>query len=103
MPLFHTSMGGAIQTTSATGTLSTVASVAASTVLLAANAARKGVIITNQSTSPLYLALAATASSSAFTARLDPSDCYETPFNYTGVISGIWATANGNALITELT
>ncbi len=28
---------------------------------------------------------------------------YETPFNYTGALTGIWAAANGNARVTGLT
>jgi hypothetical protein len=28
---------------------------------------------------------------------------YEVPFGYTGRIDGIWASANGNARVTEMT
>jgi hypothetical protein len=43
----------------------------------------------------------ATASTSVFTARLSAGDYYEVPFNYTGLIGGIFATA-GTAEVTQL-
>jgi len=43
----------------------------------------------------------ATASTSVFTARLSSGDYYEVPFNYTGLIGGIFATA-GTAEVTQL-
>jgi hypothetical protein len=43
----------------------------------------------------------ATASTSVFTARLSAGDYYEVPFNYTGLIGGIFATA-GTAEVTTL-
>ncbi len=103
MPLFHTSTIGQIDESSTTGTITSVVSVIASAVLLAANTARKGAVITNESTAILYLAFAATASSTAFTAKLEPDDYYELPYHYTGAVSGIWTVANGNAVITEFT
>lgn len=103
MGLFHSSTIGAVDTTSAIGTLSAVASSITSTVILAANADRNGATFTNASTATLYLALAASASNSAYTVKLLTDDYYELPFNYTGVISGIWSSANGNVAVTELT
>ena len=47
--------------------------------------------------------LGATASATSFTAKLSPDGYYEVPFNYTGIIDGLWASATGNARITELT
>lgn len=103
MPLFHTSTVGQIDESSTAATITTIAAEIASSVLLAANPDRKGAIVHNKSTSKLHLALSATATVTAYTAPLDPDDYWEMPFNYTGVISGIWTAANGNAIVTELT
>lgn len=101
MPLYH-----APQTASATvSTLSSITDVQSSATaveLLPNNPARLGFGVFNLSTSVLYLAMGETASASNFTARLEPNDYYEPPINYTGSVSGIWASANGSAKITEL-
>lgn len=80
-----------------------VASSASSITILASNASRKGATVTNDSTQVLYLKFGATASSASYTVKLTAGSYYEVPFQYTGVIDGIWASANGNALVTELT
>lgn len=86
-----------------TATLSVVASSATSVQLLAANALRRGVVIYNDSTQTLYIKFGTTASSTSFTKLLATNAEYVVPFNYSGRIDGIWASANGNARITELT
>ena len=89
----------------ATATLSSVSDSAASQTLLSANSERKGCVIYNDSTVILYVAFAATATTSAFTYRLAPTATLELfgEKNYTGVISGIWASdASGAARITEI-
>lgn len=90
--------------TAGTGTLSNVAGAAASTQLLASNANRKGVVIWNESTALLYVAYAAAASATAYTYQIVAGGYLEMapPFIYTGIITGIWAAANGNARVTEL-
>lgn len=99
-----TQLAGFDQSRPATAALTNVASVTTSVVLAAANAARRGLIIVNDSTKVLYVAFAATASATAFTYKLGGGATVELPLNgYTGVVSGIWATANGNARITEIT
>lgn len=86
-----------------TATLASVASSATSVVLRAANAGRKGLIIFNESTSLLYVALAATASATAYTWQVPAGGYLELPRPaYTGAISGIWASANGFARVTDL-
>lgn len=88
------------------GTESNVASSAASVTILASNANRKGALIYNDSTQILFLLLSATgpASSSNYTVQLASQQFFEVPFPvYTGTILGIWAAANGNARVTELT
>lgn len=66
------------------------------------NAARLGCIIFNNGPGNLHITLGTgTTSTSAFTARLSAGDYYEVPFNYTGLIGGIFATA-GTAEVTQL-
>jgi hypothetical protein len=89
--------------TSSAGALTSVASATSLTSILAANSSRKGATVYNSSTARLYLALGTTVSSASFTALLESGGYYEVPFDYTGAISGLWAAANGNALVTELT
>jgi len=90
-----------------TATLANVGDSATSVTVLAANVARKGAIIVNDSAAILYLKFGATASTSSFTYKLDTMETLEIPGGavvYTGIIDGIWASdAGGNARVTELT
>jgi hypothetical protein len=87
-----------------TATLSNVSDSATSVTVLAANTARVGATIYNDSTSTLYLKLGSTASTTSFTAKLFQDGYYEVPFGYTGVIDGIWsADSSGAARVTEIT
>lgn len=88
---------------SSTGGGTSVASANTSSTLLAANSARLGATIFNDSTQVLYLKLGSTASSTSHTLQMAAASYYEVPFGYTGIIDGIWAAANGFARITELT
>ena len=90
---------------SATGTLANVSASATNVTLQASNASRLGWMIYNDSTSILYVKLAATASATSFTVRMLPEAYYELPgpHIYTGIIDGIWVSANGSARVTELT
>jgi hypothetical protein len=71
--------------------------------LLASNASRKGATIYNDSTSVLYVKFGTTASNTSFTVRMIANAYYEVPFSHTGRIDGIWASATGNARVTEFT
>lgn len=84
--------------------LTTVPGSNATTPLLASNALRKGASFYNESAATLYLALAATASLTAYTVQIAPGGFYELPPPdiYIGAISGIWSASTGNARITEL-
>lgn len=95
--------GTGIGSASATGTQTSVASSASDGTILASNAARLGASIYNDSTAILYLLLASgTSSTSNYSVQLAANGGYfEVPFNYTGVIKGIWASANGNVRVTE--
>jgi len=89
---------------SGTGTFSQVASSASAVTILAANASRLGGTVYNASTQILYLILSATTPTTAnYTLAMAASSYYEVPFGYTGIIKGIWASANGNANVTEFT
>jgi hypothetical protein len=67
-----------------------------------ASTGRLGCTIFNSGPGNLHVLLGtATASTSAFTVRLSSGDYYEVPFNYTGLIGGIFATA-GTAEVTQV-
>ncbi len=92
-----------------TGAPSNVASSNSSVTILAANSGRLGATITNDSTQILYLLLGSSAASTSnYTVQLAGSTTggvayYEVPFGFTGQLTGIWASANGNARVTEMT
>lgn len=90
---------------------STVASSASSVAIVANNPQRRGLTITNTSTAILYLNLlggTATATT-AHSIQIASNGRYDLPaFEgngntecYTGAITGIWASANGQANVTE--
>jgi hypothetical protein len=92
----------------ATSTLTNVASSTTSVTLLAANNNRKTVIILNDSTSDLYIVWGASAASTANYSFIlagkgggTPSSASFTGEDYSGQVTGIWISANGNARITE--
>lgn len=95
-----------------TPSITSVSSSASSVTILANNAARRGATIQNTSTAILYLRLdgATATATTGHSVQVAPNTRYEIPtFNaanerdavYTGVITGIWASANGQANITE--
>lgn len=85
------------------GTVAGVASSATAVPILAANAQRKGASIWNNSTQSLFLNLSVADPTTAVATVEVPSEAYyEVPFGYTGEINGIWTSANGNAIVTEL-
>lgn len=84
------------------GSTPTRLSVSASTssvTLSAADADRIEVEIYNNSSAYLYVARGSTATTSDFTARVPPFQYYST--RYTGLITGVWSVASGDALVTE--
>jgi hypothetical protein len=88
------------------GTSSTanVTGSASSVTLLAANSARLGAMLFNDSSAALYVKLGATASTSSFTVKLAAGGYFELPHPcYTGIIDGIWDSATGAARVTEVT
>lgn len=88
---------------SATATITSVANTITTGVLLASNPARRGFIIYNDSLTTVFLAFAATASTTAYSVKLNSGSEYEPGIDYTGVISRICGAALGNCLVTEFT
>lgn len=67
-----------------------------------ASTGRLGCTIFNSGPGNLHVTLGtATTSTSAFSVRLSSGDYYEVPFNYTGLIGGLFATA-GTAEVTTV-
>jgi hypothetical protein len=88
---------------SGTATKANVASSTTSGTILASNANRKGATIWNDSTAVLYLDLTGgTASATSCSKKLAADEYYEVPFGLSGAITGVWATANGSARVTEI-
>ena len=87
--------------TSLTGT-ATADSGTSANLVLAANAARKGATVYNESTAVLYLGLGTTnVSVTSYTVQLPAGALYEIPFGFTGQLRGLWAAVNGAARVTE--
>jgi len=82
-------------------TLSNVASSASSVPLLSADKRRVSFYIYNASTQVLYIKFGATASATSYTHQLAANTGWTPPYPYNGRVDGIWASANGNARITE--
>jgi hypothetical protein len=87
-------------TTAATANVSSSAS---NTTLLSASAGSiNGRTIFNDSTAVLYVKFGVTASATSYTVQIAAGGYFEFPDPlYTGQVDGIWASANGNARITE--
>ncbi len=86
---------------------SSVAAVVASATnvtLLAANTARLGASLYNDSNKSVRVKLGAVATLIDFTVEIVKGGYYEVPMGYTGIIDGIWVSApSGDARVTELT
>jgi hypothetical protein len=89
--------------TVSTATNSSLASAATSAQLLAANSARKGLIVRNSDANDLYLKYGTTATT-AESIRIPYNGYWEMPQPiYTGRIDAIWtADGSGSAIYTEL-
>ncbi len=80
-----------------------VASSATDVTILASNALRKGAIVYNDSTAILYLLLSSgTSSNTNYSLQLvSQGSIVLSQGDYSGVVKGIWASANGSARVTE--
>jgi hypothetical protein len=87
-----------------TATLANVASSITVVTLIAAGTGRNGRIIYNDSTAILYVAFGSGASTSNYTVQVPSQGTYDLGNNgagmYGGLVTGIWASANGNARVT---
>lgn len=92
-----------ITSKTATATLSNVAGSATSVTLIASNTDRLGATIVNDSSVNLYVKFGSTASATSYTVKMVASAYYEVPYGYTGIITGIWDSATGNARVMEST
>lgn len=90
--------GGSSTATSAA--ITSVASSASSVQLLASNTNRVEAVITNDSTAILYIKFGTAATTSSYTISLNSGESLVVD-KYNGIIHGVWASANGNARITE--
>lgn len=88
----------------ATSTLTQIALAVTTGVALALNAARKGMAFFNDSSFPIYLAFHATATTSAYTVKMQAQSYYEQFGDrvYTGIVAVISTNASGNLVVTEL-
>lgn len=89
--------------TSGTGTPTSVPGSATSVTLLAASGTTKGFIVYNDSAAILYVTYASTSSVTAFSEKLFPNSATSLINFYTGIVTGIWASATGNARVTQFT
>lgn len=92
----------------ASETVTRVSSSATVVTLKASNGSRRSLKIVNESTSGLYVKFGATATATDYTVYLPPGTLaagyayYEAPLPiYTGIVTGIWSSANGAAQVTE--
>lgn len=91
-----------VKATVASSAVAQVASSAISVTLQASSASRRGLLIFNDSTAILRVKFGTTASATDYTVQVPPGGYYELPSPvYTGRVDGIWASANGNAYVTE--
>lgn len=89
--------------TAGSATLTSVASSASSVALLGANTKRKTLIIQNTSTAILYVLLGGgTANATTAHSIQMAANTNVILEGFTGAVSGIWASANGQANLTEL-
>lgn len=84
-----------------------VASAITSTLLLALNAARQGVVVHNDSSADLFVKFGTAASATSYVYKVSSQGHLVLPEPgqplYTGVIHGIWSAAAGAATVNELT
>jgi hypothetical protein len=88
-----------------TATVTSTSSSAVSVQVLAANAARKGLVLTNTDANVVYVKFGTTASPTSFTIRMPALSNWEMSPNtaYTGRIDAVWTAAGSGALIaTEM-
>jgi len=102
IPMPFISSGGSPASISAIGNVTTVAASTQAVTLLEANPNRKKLIVVNNSTATMYLAFGEVASATNHTIAISADgDGYELE-GFTGIVSAMWTSANGQARITEI-
>ena len=87
----------------ASATLTSVNVDGISVTLLASNASRRKFAFYNAGNKPVFVAYAATATTSAYTFQIVPAGYYESELNcYTGIITAIAATGTHAVKVTEI-
>lgn len=89
------------QFASTTATTSRVASSATTVDLLAMKPTRNQASVYNESTAVLFIKFGTGASSTDYTLPIAGGGYYELPIRYTGIVTGVWESANGFAQMTE--
>lgn len=90
------------ETAAESAVVTSVPAAVATTTLSLSDPTRRGLAIYNNSSSEMFIKLGAGATSTSFTFRAGTNSYFEVPFNYTGLVTGFWTTANGAALVTEV-
>lgn len=95
---------GTLPWTCASADVTSVAGTDSATTLLAARPARMHVVIHNDSTALLYIKYGSDASATDHSYEVQADQHWEMPWGvrYTGILTGVWASATGNARITEV-
>lgn len=102
LPLSHANPVPTHEARATVATLANVAGSASSVTLQASNTARRALIIVNDSAATLYVKYGSTASTTSYTHQLQAGESTREDV-YTGIVTGIWASAVGAARMTELT
>lgn len=104
MPLFLTSVSSSPSLITSSTETTTVTSSALSYNSFPANANRKGLTISNQSTGNLYIGFGGGAiSSTSYHVKIPAAGYYEVPFNWTGIVGYESDIASGSVVFCEFT
>ncbi len=95
-----------------TSTVTSVAAATSATTIAAANTARRGLFVYNDSSATLFLKLGTGATTTSYTVQVAPAGYWELPTvqatrsevlgGYSGAVTGVWASATGSARVTEV-
>lgn len=81
--------------------MNTVSASTSQVTLIAANTARKGLVISSKSDSMLYVSTVNGFAKNNAPILIAPTESWELRFRYTGAFYGVWDAAAGNATVTE--
>lgn len=96
--------GGGGQVTAAEATRTAVAASTTAVTLAAANPARVGISVLNDSSATLYIGLGDTDVTAADATAILPGSMayFEAPAGFVGRLSGLWSATGGSAHVTEM-